>query len=642
LSRTLLVVTVYVVSLSLLLLMPSASAGNIVVNTTHTGLVASDADANVSIMSTAPVAAFAGTPTFGLKPLIVTFTDSTKGSITSELWEYKLQSDSAWIPFTVDSSSSFCFSNTGIYDVRLTVTDKGGSNTKTELSYIKVNEAAPVAAFSGSPQSGSKPLNVAFRNESTGLITSFTWNFGDGTSSAEQNPTHRYTTGGSYFVNLTVTGPWGSDFENKTNYITVTNATTKIGIYKDGVWNLKNSEGISDLTFVYGQPGDIPVVGDWTGSGNDTVGIYRNGAFYLRNSNSNGFADMTFGYGNPAGDIPLAGDWTGSGNDTIGVFRNGVFYLRNSNSNGFADRVFTYGQQGDVPVTGDWNGDGKTEVGVFRDGVWYLDYNGDGVSGSSANLIYTFLGETGWTPVVGDWNGNGPTKIGVYKAGTLYLDYNGNGVWDSGSDKGYNFGLTSDYVPVVGDWNGDGKTKTGFYRWGFWSLDYNGEGTISEVYTFIGEDVYDFIPVVGDWNGDGKAKIGMYQYTTGNWSLDYNGNGEWDAGTDKGYHLGGSGWTPVVGDWNGDGKAKTGVFKDGAWHLDSNGNGSLINVYSFGTTGSTPIRGDWNGDGKAKIGVFKDGAWRLDSNGNGAWDAGTDKEYSLGATGYIPVTGRWS
>ena len=68
----------------------------------------------------------------------------------------------------------------------------------------------------------------------------------------------------------------------------------------------------------------------------------------------------------------------------------------------------------------------------------------------------------------------------------------------------------------------------------------------------------------------------------------------------------------------------------------------LINVYSFGTTGSTPIIGDWNGDGKAKIGVFKDGAWRLDSNGNGAWDAGTDKEYSLGATGYIPVTGRWS
>ena len=53
-----------------------------------------------------------------------------------------------------------------------------------------------------------------------------------------RNPSHLYTAVGSYTVTLTVTGPGGSDSETKTNYITVTNATTKIGIYKDGVWNL--------------------------------------------------------------------------------------------------------------------------------------------------------------------------------------------------------------------------------------------------------------------------------------------------------------------------------------------------------------------------------------------------------------------
>jgi len=52
----------------------------------------------------------------------------------------------------------------------------------------------------------------------------------------------------------------------------------------------------------------------------------------------------------------VVGDWDGNGTDTIGVFRNGVFYLRNSNTNGFADLAFTYGQPGDVPVVGDWNG----------------------------------------------------------------------------------------------------------------------------------------------------------------------------------------------------------------------------------------------------------------------------------------------
>jgi len=39
------------------------------------------------------------------------------------------------------------------------------------------------------------------------------------------------------------------------------------------------------------------------------VGIYRYGAFYLRNSNSAGPADMAFGYGIPY-DTPLVGDWT--------------------------------------------------------------------------------------------------------------------------------------------------------------------------------------------------------------------------------------------------------------------------------------------------------------------------------------------
>ncbi len=98
----------------------------------------------------------------------------------------------------------------------------------------------------------------------------------------------------------------------------------------------------------------------------------------------------------------------------------------------------------------------------------------------------------------------------------------------------------------------------------------------------------------------------------------------------------------MIGDWNGDGKSKIGVFKDGAWRLDYNGNGSLIKVYSFGTTGSIPVVGDWNGDGKSKIGVFKDGAWQLDYNGNGAWNTGTDKEYSFGTTGYTPVVGKWT
>ncbi|MGH8953266.1 MAG: hypothetical protein ACRDX9_17825, partial [Acidimicrobiia bacterium] len=59
---------------------------------------------------------------------------------------------------------------------------------------------------------------------------------------------------------------------------------------------------------------------------------------YFRNSNSTGVADSQFIYGDP-GDKIVAGDWDGDGDDTIGVYRpgNGIFYLRNSNSQGGAD-----------------------------------------------------------------------------------------------------------------------------------------------------------------------------------------------------------------------------------------------------------------------------------------------------------------
>ena len=66
---------------------------------------------------------------------------------------------------------------------------------------------APVANFSGSPTSGTEPLTVNFTDLSTGSITSWAWTFGDGGTSTAQNPSHTYTSAGTYTVALTVTGP---------------------------------------------------------------------------------------------------------------------------------------------------------------------------------------------------------------------------------------------------------------------------------------------------------------------------------------------------------------------------------------------------------------------------------------------------
>ncbi|MGI0014074.1 MAG: PKD domain-containing protein, partial [Nitrososphaera sp.] len=74
---------------------------------------------------------------------------------------------------------------------------------------ITISNPPPVADFTGTPTSGVKPLTVQFADASTGVITSRSWNFGDGQTSSQQNPAHTYANAGTYTVSLTVTGPGG-------------------------------------------------------------------------------------------------------------------------------------------------------------------------------------------------------------------------------------------------------------------------------------------------------------------------------------------------------------------------------------------------------------------------------------------------
>src|SRR5215471_8565970 len=68
---------------------------------------------------------------------------------------------------------------------------------------LTTSATAPVAAFSANLTSGQAPLTVAFTDASTGSITAWAWNFGDGTSgSTLQFPTHTYSTAGTYTVQL--------------------------------------------------------------------------------------------------------------------------------------------------------------------------------------------------------------------------------------------------------------------------------------------------------------------------------------------------------------------------------------------------------------------------------------------------------
>ncbi|MFZ0546607.1 MAG: PQQ-dependent sugar dehydrogenase [Candidatus Promineifilaceae bacterium] len=92
-----------------------------------------------------------------------------------------------------------------------------------------------VADFEGSPQLGLAPLNVVFTDTSNvPNPTSWLWDFGDGTTSTSQNPTHTYTQTGAYDVRLRVTSDDGISIEQKDGYILVgdfANGTGLLGQY---------------------------------------------------------------------------------------------------------------------------------------------------------------------------------------------------------------------------------------------------------------------------------------------------------------------------------------------------------------------------------------------------------------------------
>jgi len=93
--------------------------------------------------------------------------------------------------------------------------------TVTDMGAYEFVPPPPVADFSGDPTAGVAPLKIDFTDESIGVITSCSWDFGDTGSSNEQNPSHTYNTAGVYTVSLTVTGPGGTNTKTKTDYITV-------------------------------------------------------------------------------------------------------------------------------------------------------------------------------------------------------------------------------------------------------------------------------------------------------------------------------------------------------------------------------------------------------------------------------------
>ena len=177
------------------------------------------------VAPTLPTADFSANRTSGLLPLGVLFTDESTGLASS--WEWNFGDGTA---NSTDRNPVHIYENAGTFTVTLTAINSNGTSTMQKTGCVTaVAPTLPVAGFSANLTSGVSPLCVLFKDESTGFVSSWEWNFGDGTgNSTEQSPTHTYSAAGMFIVTLTVSNANGTSTLQRSDYITVVEPTLPV------------------------------------------------------------------------------------------------------------------------------------------------------------------------------------------------------------------------------------------------------------------------------------------------------------------------------------------------------------------------------------------------------------------------------
>ena len=148
------------------------------------------------------------------------FEDESAGSPTTWNWAFGDGNTSTL------EDPAYTYVDDGTYTVTLTETNAMGSNVTTMTGYIAVGtDTVPEADFSASPTGGAAPLIVSFTDTSSGSPTAWTWDFGDGTTGSAEDPSHTYSSAGTYSVSLVASNAAGSNMTVQSDYVMVSAAT---------------------------------------------------------------------------------------------------------------------------------------------------------------------------------------------------------------------------------------------------------------------------------------------------------------------------------------------------------------------------------------------------------------------------------
>jgi PKD repeat protein len=161
-----------------------------------------------------PKAALKASETTGKAPFLVTFDASRSKDSDGTIASYTFTFGDGSSATTSNPVVIHTYVSAGKYTAAVVITDNaGGASSPATTGVEATPNKPPTAAFRAQPSAGTAPLPVTFTDQSKdpdGHVVAVRWDFGDGVTSTERNPTHLYTAPGKFVVTLTATDDNGA------------------------------------------------------------------------------------------------------------------------------------------------------------------------------------------------------------------------------------------------------------------------------------------------------------------------------------------------------------------------------------------------------------------------------------------------
>jgi len=230
-----------------------------------------DTDTATCTVESTPVVAEAGGPYEGCVGQAVQFSGSASGDAPPFTYNWDFGDGNSGS----GQKPTHIYSSAGTYYVILTVTDSNSNSDTDPATATIVDCGDDPIANAGGPYSGVINQAVQFEGSAIGGVSpySYEWDFGDGGSSTDQNPTHVYTSVGTYDVTLTVTDDDGKTDIDETT-ATISEGTADLSCAGSLSWKTKSQGTVTDSFSVsnIGDPGtnldweidSYPEWGSWT------------------------------------------------------------------------------------------------------------------------------------------------------------------------------------------------------------------------------------------------------------------------------------------------------------------------------------------------------------------------------------------